>query len=156
MAGITWLYTYEIMLIDGTRCADLTAAGARKTSFLTSFRPVLDYLKSQPEEVKSSLLDRALKLEATTSQKRAEDHYLCSGGMAQMNASLQEAGSANKTVGDVMKEGRQVPNSNSSGNVVQIPATKSFVPSFVGKDAYAAKQADIRASMRTGLLEILK
>jgi hypothetical protein len=155
-AGITWLYTYQIMIIDSGRCADATAPDARRNNFLSSFRPVFTYLKSQPETVKASALDRALRLEAITAEKRGDDHYLCSGGLAQMNATLKDTGGANKTVGDLIKESGQVPKSNSLGTVVQLPAPKSFVPSFVGKDVIAAKQADLRASMRAGLLEMLK
>lgn len=88
LAAKYFLYAFEVIAIDGTRCDDRTAPRARMAQLLSAGAPVLIFLKRQPPELKAKIVDFAIALEARTASLRRDDDLLCRGGNAEVSAGL--------------------------------------------------------------------
>jgi hypothetical protein len=51
-AGLMVLYTLQLIIIDGTKCADQSAPGHRIDQLLEDYGPVIAYLKTKPAKFK--------------------------------------------------------------------------------------------------------
>jgi hypothetical protein len=89
-AGLMVLYTLQLIIIDGTKCADQSAPGHRIDQLLEDYGPVIAYLKTKPAKFKAKVIDAAITLEKRTASLRKDDDVLCRGGLEEMRASKLE------------------------------------------------------------------
>jgi hypothetical protein len=138
------LYTYELILIDGQKCKDVSAPGHRKDQLLTGFPSLRKSIAALSDEDMDKLVKLAVEMEGLTARSRTDDDYLCRGGMAEMTAALKKYGD-NAT--------REVPTPPGGiGKTMEVKTDPDFKPEFLGKEVASPKQAELRAK----LPEILK
>ena len=114
---------------------------------LTGFRPVFQHLKSQTADIQKTVIETSSAMEAKIA--RPNDHFLCSGGMSETTAALEESGLGNKTIGDLAKEGQE-------GRSIALPSAKAYVPQFVAPGAYEQEQTVLRTQLHTALPQFFK
>ena len=144
-AGVIVLYTYELIVIDGAKCADPTAPSHRLDQLLMNYRPVVAYLKTKPDALKAKAVDLAIKLEKATSPRRTDDDLLCRDGMDQMRAGLA-AGLTHEVPSD----------KNSPGKTVAVEAPPGYTPRFLPPDTYKPVQERARSEMPARLTKLLQ
>src|SRR5262245_25089475 len=88
--GVVALYVYQLILIDGAICADVSAPGHRRLQFLTTYQPIFLSLKALSVEEKSKIIRLSLETERRTRYFRKGDDFLCRGGMDEMNAAIEQ------------------------------------------------------------------
>lgn len=140
-AAAIWLYTYFVTVVDGIRCDDPTAPQNRKTQFLTGYRPVFEFIKAATPETRNSVIDTALQMEKSSAPRRANDHFLCSGGLAETQAALSQSGNGKQTVGELAQQSKD-------GRTVTLPAALGYVPKFAEPGTYENKQNEVRETLR--------
>lgn len=145
-AGLIWLYTYEVIAIDGAKCEDRTAPAHRVEQLITlnPDRAVLAYLRAQSPATKAKFVDYAISYERQTAPLRKEDDLLCRDGLDQMKSGI-EAG----TTHDVPTPPGGV------GKTVAVEAPPGYTPKYLPAATYLPLQGQARASMNTTLLKIL-
>lgn len=79
-AALSALYAFELLIVDGARCADRTAPGSHLSGFYGITTQQLGYLAAQPKEVQSQKIEQAIALERTTARNRPADLDICQGG----------------------------------------------------------------------------
>lgn len=145
-AGLIWLYTYEVIAIDGAKCEDRTAP-AHRVEQLTALNPdsaVLAYMKAQSPATKAKYVDYAIAYEQRTAPFRKEDDLLCRDGTDQMQAGIA-AGTTH-----------EAPTSPGGvGTTVEVDPPPGYMPKYLPAATYLPLQRQARASMRTTLLRIL-
>ena len=138
-AAMTWLYTYELILIDGVKCKDGSAPGHRKDQLLTTFPTVVKSIRTFSDEEIDTIVKTALKMESFTAPRRTDDDFLCRGGLAEMQAALAKYGN---------EATREVPTPQGGlGKTMEIRADPDYKPEFLDRMTYEPKQAEFRASM---------
>jgi len=143
-AILIFLYTYQLIVIDGQRCKDVSAPGHRRDQLLTGFPNVRKFIAALSDEEMDTLLKTAVKMENSSAPRRTDDDFLCRGGMAEMTATLKKYGD-NAT--------REVPTPPGGiGKTMEVKTDPDFRPEFLGKELWSPKQAELRAQMP----EILK
>src|SRR5579883_2282352 len=65
-AGMMTLYTYQLIVIDGAKCEDVSAPGHRVEQLFSARAATLAYLKTKPADVKEKIVDLAIALEKKT------------------------------------------------------------------------------------------
>jgi hypothetical protein len=139
MAILILLYTYELILIDGQRCKDVSAPGHRKDQLLTGFPNFRKTIPTLSDEDMDQLLKFAVEMEGLTAPKRMDDDYLCRGGLTEIQAGLKKYGD-NAT--------REVPTPPGGiGKTMETKTDPDFKPEFLGKEAWSPQQAELRAKM---------
>ena len=144
-AALISLYAYELIVIDGAKCEDRSAPNHRATQLLTSRAATLAFLKQQPPESKSKVVDVAIALERKTAPLRKDDDLICRGGLDQMRAGLER--------------GTQQETPTTSGHVgktIAVAPPPDWAPKFVSPDVYRPMQDKARASMRESLLKLVE
>ncbi len=141
-AGAVMLYVVELLQIDGARCEDRTASGARVHQVLIGDGATFAFLRQLPEEWKAKAVDTAIAIEQKTSPLRTDDDLLCRGGLAAMQA------------GGTQKEVPSRP--GTIGKTIEVTPPADWSPKFVAPDVYLPKQAEARAKMRETLLTIVQ
>jgi hypothetical protein len=138
-AAMMLLYTYELILIDGIKCKDVSAPTHRKDQILLNFPNVAKSMRTFSDTDADTIVQIALKLEGFTAPKRADDDFLCRNGLAEMTATLKKYGK---------DATRQVPTPPGHiGATEEVRNDPDYKPEFVGKEIWAPKQAEFRASM---------
>ena len=135
-AGIMTLYTYELIVIDGERCEDRSAAGHREEQVLGGHAATLAYLRALPPEVKKAAIQRALALEQRTAPLRGPDTQLCSWGAEEMIAAARTG------VTHPMP-----PQPGQYGQTVGVVAPPGWKPKFLSPEVYGPAQTKMRAAM---------
>jgi hypothetical protein len=139
MAAMIWLYTYELILIDGAKCKDVSAPGHRKDQLLTTFPNVVKSIQTFSDDEIDAITKTSLKIEGFTARRRADDDFLCRGGLAETQAALAKYGN------EAMRE---VPTPlGGLGKTMEIRTDLDYKPEFVGKETWDPKQAEVRAAM---------
>jgi hypothetical protein len=139
MAAMILLYTYELILIDGVKCKDVSAPGHRKDQLLTNFPNVVKSIPTFSDEDLDTIIKTAIKIESFTAPRRADDDFLCRGGLAETQAALAKYGN---------EASREVPTPPGRlGKTMEIRTDPDYKPEFVGKETWEPKQAEFRASM---------
>ena len=143
-AAVISLYTYELILIDGSKCEDRTAPENRGMQLFKSQAATFAFLKQLSPELKSKLVDLAIAMEQKTAPQRADDDLLCRDGLEQMKASLDR----------YMQQGVPTP-AGQIGKTVAVAPPPGWTPKFLSPDAYRPMQDQIRAAMRENLLKLV-
>jgi hypothetical protein len=152
-AGLLWLYIYQVIKIDGLRCEDVSAPEGRKTQFLTGFRPIYQFVRDMPPDLQAKVFGTSLKMESAIAPKRSNDFFLCSGGIAQFGAALNQSG-GNQTIGDLSKN--STPSPGVPGGVVTLPKATGYVPKFLPAGTFEQKQAAMRTKLQSELELLFK
>src|SRR5262249_3252937 len=143
-AGLMVLYTLQLIIIDGTKCADQSAPGHRLDQLMAGYGPVLQYLKTKNAKFKAKVID-AIALEKRTAALRKDDDWLCQGGLEEMMAGIE----AGRT--------KQVPTPpDQIGTTVVVEPPPDYVPKFVAPEKYKPLQEKARSEIRSGLLKMLQ
>src|SRR5262249_4756044 len=132
LAGMITLYTYELIAIDGAKCADRTAPDHRAEQLFQNNAPAISYMKAKPEEIKSRVVELAIALEKHTAPLRKIDDLLCRDGLEQMQAGI-EAGKTH----EVEAPGR-------IGRTITVEAPTGYEPRFLAPEAYTPVQERVR------------
>jgi hypothetical protein len=144
-AGLMVLYTLQLIIIDGTKCADQSAPGHRIDQLLADYGPVIQYLKTKRAKLKAKVIDAAIALEKRTAPLRKDDDLLCRGGLEEMMAGI-EAGRTN-----------QVPTPpDQIGKTIVVDPPPDYAPKFVAPETYKPMQAKARSEIRSDLLKMLQ
>jgi len=144
-AGLITLYTYELIALDGAKCADHSAPSHRVDQLLMNNAPVLAYLKAQPQELKNKVVDLAIAMEKKTAPLRKLDDLLCRSGLEEMQAGI----AAGKT--------REVPTPPGQvGKTVEVEAPADFAPRYLTPQSYLPDQEKARANMKATLLKLIQ
>jgi hypothetical protein len=144
-SGLITLYTYELIAIDGAKCADHSAPSHRVDQLLMNNAPALAYLKAQPEEFKVKIVDLAIAMEKGTAPLRKLDDLLCRSGLEEMQAGI----AAGKT--------REVPTPPGQvGKTVEVQPPADFAPRLLTPQSYLPDQEKARANMKAILLKLIQ
>lgn len=139
------LYSYAIVLIDGSKCDDDTALTERATLLLRTNAPIVAFLKAQPAQVQSSAIDMAIALEKKTAAQRKEDDLICRAGMAQMRAGLERGTQ------------REMPSQPGMvGKSIGVTPPPDWEPRFAPPEVYKPKQEKARAEMAVMLRKLIE
>jgi hypothetical protein len=144
-AGLIVLYTFELIVIDGAKCADTSAPNNRLTQLFSQNSATLAYVKSKPEAVKTKIIEGAIALEKLTSPRRKEDDLLCRSGMEEMQAGLA-AGTTHDMTGQT----------NHYGRTIGVEAPPGWVPRMLPQAKYQPLQERARSTMMGELVKLLK
>ena len=144
-AGMIVLYTYSVIIIDGTRCKDKTAPSARVTQLFSKRAATLNYLRALPAEEKNAVVAVAAALEGKTAPLRGDDDLLCRGGMSEYQAGLQRG-----TQTEVPSPPGQV------GRTVDVRPPADWKPELVAPDVYKPEQAQLRSGIKENLLRLVR
>jgi hypothetical protein len=143
-AAMITLYTYEIIVIDGAKCEDKSAPGHRVEQLLTARRETLAYLRQQPPEWKTNVINIAIAYEKKTAPLRREDDLICRGGLEEIRAGLEKGTQ------------HEVPNTDGHyGKTVDVRPPSDWMPKFVAPSAYQPLQEKARTDMRATLLRLV-
>lgn len=153
--GVVALYVFQVHVIDGAMCEDASAPGPRLSQYLTAFRPIFLSLKAKPVEEKLQLIKLALQNEKQTRPLRHGDDFLCRGGMAEFQASVEQLG-PNVTVGELAAKYGEKSKSGIGTDVKLPPPAKKYEPKFLPVQKYGPKQHELRMNMVGTLVELLK
>jgi hypothetical protein len=144
-AGLITLYIYELIAIDGAKCADHSAPSHRVDQLLMNNAPALGYLKAQPQELKDKVVDLAIAMEKKTAPLRKLDDLLCRSGLEEMQAGI----AAGKT--------REVPTPPGQvGKTVEVDPPADFAPRLLTPQSYLPDQEKARANMKATLLKLIQ
>jgi hypothetical protein len=143
-AAMITLYAYEVIVIDGAKCADTSAPSRRADQLFMYGGRALDYLKTKPEELKAKVIDAAIGYEKRTEQWRKDDDLLCRDGMEETKAGI-DAGTT-----------REVPTPPGYfGKAVAVETPPGFVPRFLAPSVYVPLQEKARSAMKANLAKLL-
>jgi hypothetical protein len=146
-AVLVGLFSYELVVLDGTKCSDPTAVSHRMDQLMTS--PAWSYVDQIPEDLRRKMIDGVVRLETFSAAKRANDNVLCSGGMKQMMASL----AAQAAAGKPPQEAPDAPGMVGKTYAVP-PAPVANV--YVDPSVWQPKQDKLRAAMPEQLASLMK
>lgn len=145
-AGTMALYTYAIIIIDGSKCEDVSAPANRRMQLLTDYGPALRFLKGRPASVKSTAVDVAIFLEKNTASVRKDDDLICRAGMAQIMAGLERG---------AQQELPKQPGMLGKAAIAVTPPP-DWVPKFASPEVYKPKQDEFRALMPELLRKLIE
>jgi hypothetical protein len=144
-AGAMALYTYAIIIIDGSKCEDVSAPESRRMRLLTDYGEAFRFLKGRPANVKSLAVATAIALEKNTAPVRKDDDLICRAGMAQMMAGLEQGTQ------------QKIPNPpGAPGRSIGVTPPPDWVPKFASPEVYKPKQAEFRAMMPELLRKLIE
>ena len=153
--GVVALYVYQLHVIDGVMCEDVSAPGPHLSRYLVAFRPIFLSLKARPVEEKLNLIKMALQTERQTRPLREGDDFLCRGGIGEFQASVEQLG-PNVTVGELAAKYGEKSKSGFGTDVRLPPPAKAYEPKFLPPEKYAPKQHELRMNMVGTLVDLLK
>jgi hypothetical protein len=146
-AVLVALFSYELAALDGTKCSDPTAAGHRMDQLMAD--PAWSYVDQIPEDLRRKMIEGVARLEAYSGAKRAPDSILCTGGMAQMSASLAAQAAAGKAP-------QEVPNAPGMiGKTYAVPPAP-VANIYLDQSVWQPKQDKLRAAMPGQLASLMK
>lgn len=147
-AAMMFLYSLDLIEVDGPRCDDVSAPAHRRDQLLGQNRSIVAYLQALPREKRSSAGSLSLDIESATAPSRKDDAVLCSGGLAEMREGLDANGGASL---------KRVPSApGTGGEAYAVPPPVGFRPKFVGADVWRPKAEAARAALPSSLDRLLK
>ncbi len=149
-AVLIGLYSYELVVLDGTKCTDSTAVGHRMDQLTGGNAEAWAYIPQIPEDMRAKMVWAALQIESHTASVRKNDDVLCQGGLTQMIAGLGEAARTGQAP-------REVPNQPGMvGRSYAVAPPKDFQIGYASPDVWRPAQAKLRESMPARLSGIMK
>lgn len=146
-AAMMFLYSYDLIAVDGVRCGDPSAPVHRRDQLFTEYRPIFDYLRSLPIAVRMQLGTISLGIEAATAKVRKNDPVLCRGGLDEIRAGLAAQGA---------KPLSRRPNAPGTvGKTYAVPSPPEFAPTYVEDAVAAPKQVAARQALPAMLTQLL-
>jgi hypothetical protein len=153
--GVVALYVFQLHFIDGAICEDASAPGHHLLRFMTTFQPIFQGLKAKPVEERMKIIKLALQQEKRTRTMRWGDDFLCRGGLAEMQAFIEQL-PPGVTVGELAAKYGEKSKSG-VGTDVRLPApAKRYQPKFLPAEKYAPTQHELRMNMVGTLVDLLK
>jgi hypothetical protein len=141
------LYSYELLVLDGTKCVDSTASGHRMDQLATS--PVWGFAHTIDDAQREKMLDYVVKLESLTASKRGNDQALCQGGMLDIMQSLLAMAKQGKAPQEVPTPPGQI------GRTYELSPAGGETQ-FLDPKIWQPEQEKLRAGMRARLEDLLK
>lgn len=146
-AAMMFVYAFELIALDGLKCADPTAPEHRRDQLFTQNRGIVAYMSGLPLNTRMTLGTISLSIELATAPLRQNDTVLCSAGLVQMSEGL-------KAQGD--KPLPQVPTPPGMlGTTYAVPPPPGFVPGFVAADVWGPRQVEVRRQLPATLTRLL-
>lgn len=146
-AAMLFLYSVDLVTLDGPRCADPSAPGHRQDQLFMQNKALIDYIRSLPRATRMTLGTVSLDVELATAAVRSNDDVLCSGGLAQITQGL-------KAQGD--KPLPQVPNAPGTfGKTYIVPLAPGYKPEFNNTNVWQPKQMAARQKLPENLTRLL-
>lgn len=146
-AGMYFLYTLSVAVVDGPKCSDASAPGHRVDQLVNNNRQIGQYLISLPRADRMALGSMAVGIEAATASVRPDDEVLCGDGVAQIAQGLAAQG--NRPL-------KEVPNAPGTvGKTYEVPSAPGYKPGFVSADQWRPKQAQARQALPATLTRLL-
>lgn len=153
--GVVALYVYQLHVIDGAMCEDVSAPGPHLARYLAAFQPLFLSLKAKPFTEKLNVIKLALDNERQTRALRKGDDFLCRGGIAEFQASIEQHGPG-VTVGELAAKYGEKSKSGVGTDIRLPPPAKKFEPRFLPPEKYGPRQHELRMGMVDRLVELLK
>jgi hypothetical protein len=147
-AAMVFLYSLDLIALDGQRCADVSAPGHRQDQLFLQNKELIQYLRGLPRQTRMTLGTVSLDIESATAPLRQDDYVLCSGGLAQITQGLQAQGDKPLT---------QIPSAPGAlpGKTYAVPPAPGYAPQFVNADVWGPKQANTRQTLPDTLTRLL-
>jgi hypothetical protein len=142
-AGLMSLYSYELIVLDGVKCADRTAPIRRLQQLNAARADTMDFLKKQSPAMKDRIVEVAVALERKTAPLRADDDLICRGGTAEMKAGLEQG------------EKQEVTPAPGQAKRVVVTPPEGWTPPMVTAEVYEPLRETARAGMRDGLRKFI-
>jgi hypothetical protein len=142
-AALITLYAYELIAIDGAKCADKSAPSRRADQLFMYGGRALNYLKTKPEELKAKVIDTAIGYEKRTEPLRKDDDLLCRDGMEELKAGID----AGRT--------REVQSPGTFGKTIAVETPPGYMPRFLAPGVYRPLQEKARSEMKANLLKLV-
>ena len=143
-AVLMGLYSYELITLDGAKCADAAAPGRWADQLAQS--PVWAHAGDIPAAERARMIDAVVALESQTASRRGRDERLCRGD--KRAAAGAQAGPGQGP--PALKGGPGIGGSNVAS---PSPGDPSL---FVDLTVWGPKQAKLRAGMHGDLARLLK
>jgi hypothetical protein len=121
-AGFELILARWLVQAEGFQCADTSAPGARLDMIDSQFKDIARYVTASSAADRRKMTDIALAILLGTFKRRANDVWLCSGGIAQFNKYFEKYPGAT---------GKETTVPGGAGKTITLPADPSIVPDFV-------------------------
>ncbi len=144
------LYSYQLIVLDGTKCSDSSAVGHRMDQLTADHPEIWSYVPQIPEPMRAQAIWVATTLETRSAQARPNDDVLCQGGLTQMIAGLAESARTGQGPQEVPNQPGVV------GRSYAVPTPKDFQIGYVSPDVWRPEQARLRETMPAKLMDIMK
>jgi hypothetical protein len=138
-AVLIGLYTYELIALDGAKCADPAAAGRWLDQLVQS--PVWTHVDEMPADQRAKMIDASLAAETQTANLRDRDDLICRG-----TAQVAAAPAASEA-----ETGPGI-----AGHTYAVPLPPGDQSAFVDLVVWGPRQAKLRAGMRAELARLVK
>jgi hypothetical protein len=144
------LYSYELVVLDGTKCTDSTAVGHRMDQLTAGNAEAWAYVSQIPEDMRAKIVWLALQLETHTAPMRKNDDVLCQGGLTQMIAGLAAAAKSGQAPQEVPNQPGMI------GKSYAVAPPKDFQIGYASPETWRPAQARLRETMSARLSSIMK
>lgn len=148
------LYSYELISLDGARCADASAPAERLKQLIGRQSQIWAYAAEIPPELREKMVGYAMLLESATASRRKEDDVLCRspsrGGMAEMLEALAASAKSGKAPQEVP------PGPGVVGKTYVLAPPPLGPEAYVGEAVWRPRQAKLREGMRVELNNLIK
>ena len=144
-AALMELYSFELVVIDGAACQDVSAPAGRLQQLLKNGEPIFAAIREQSADYKTHVIDAAIGLEQKTAPNRKPDEFICQDGLDEMKSAM-ETGKVNK--------GISTPDSPTK--TVDLKAPDKYKSKFIEKNAAMTKAADLRPNLKSMIFDLLK
>ena len=131
------LYSYALIALDGTKCADAAAPGRWADQLAQA--PVWAHAGDIPAAERGKMIDAVLALESQTASRRGRDDLICRGAKA--------------APGPARSDAQAGPGVAGSHFALPPPADPSL---FVDLMVWGPRQAKLRAGLHTELAKLVK
>jgi hypothetical protein len=137
-------YTFQLIWLDGTKCADPSAPGKRQRQFLSVIGPVLKHVSALGQEQKEKTVDTSILAEQKLSSARQNDAFLCRDGLQELAKGIE-----------AMESNALRDKAGSGSRQIVVPSDPAYQPKFLDRTIWLPKQASIRKEMRSTLLKLV-
>ncbi|MGH6781840.1 MAG: hypothetical protein ACREB5_07035 [Sphingomonadaceae bacterium] len=148
MAVLATLYASAAIVVDGTRCGDVTAPGNRATQLATLIPEIPTFLDKMPLERRKMVVEGALLTEQRTAARRdarGDVAFLCMGGMEEIQYNLRHG---------TAKEAPQKP--GQIGRNIQVFGDGHYRPSVTEEKIWKPRAEAARVGLRARLERLAK